>query len=161
MDRTYDRLGIDLALTPARGVTSDVGLHSADSWHALDLASGARRLRGRASTDVDLRPVGARANLAQALILRLLTPLGDLAHLGHPAYGSRLVELVGRLNDEPTRNLARLYVIQAVSAEPRVRVVEGLVVRVPPERPESIEIELSVVPVNDSDPLAVAIEVTL
>ena len=158
---TYARLGIDLALTPAVGVESERLLVTADSWHALDLAAAPRRIGARTLESTDLEAAAGRSNLAQALILRLLTPLGDLAHLGHPEYGSRLTELIGRLNDEPTRNLARLYVIQAMDAEPRVRKVDGLVVRVPPESPESVEIELRVLPLHDDEPLTIAIEVTL
>ena len=158
---TYSRLGIDLALTPAVGVVTERQLVTADSWHTLDLAAGPRRVGRRVLETTDLQAVAARSNLAQALILRLLTPLGELAHLGHPEYGCRLTELVGRLNDQTTRNLARLYVIQAVLAEPRVRGVDGLALRVPPDSPESLEIELRVLPLHDDDPLTIAIEVAL
>ena len=46
----------------------------------------------------DVRDAGAvsgRANLAQALVLRLLTRQGALTGLGHPDYGCRLTELIG------------------------------------------------------------------
>ncbi|MDV7400513.1 hypothetical protein RZS08_54360, partial [Arthrospira platensis SPKY1] len=58
-------------------------------------------------------------NLAQAVILRLLTPRGELAALGHPDYGSRVHELIGRENDGPRRNLLRLFILEALKAEPR------------------------------------------
>jgi phage baseplate assembly protein W len=45
-------------------------------------------------------------NLKQALLLRFLTPTGELALLGHPDYGSRLSELIGELNNETNRNRA-------------------------------------------------------
>ena len=160
--RTYGRLGIDLALTRARGVESSIALVEADTWESLDLAAGPRR-SGLRPVDggPDLQGVAGRDNLAQALILRLLTPRGDLAHLGHPAYGSRLGELVGRLNDDVTRNLARLYTIEAIAQEPRVTALERLDVRVPAGRPDVVEIAFSVRPLNDEDPVAVALEVTL
>src|SRR5947209_6207967 len=59
-------------------------------------------------------------NLEQALLLRFLTPVGALAGLGHPDYGSRLFELIGKLNDETNRNIAKLYVLLALEEEPRV-----------------------------------------
>ena len=69
---------------------------------------------------VDLRTVSAVDNLEQALILRLLTPRGALAILGHPEYGSRLNTLIGELNSEPNRNRAKLYVLEALAREPRI-----------------------------------------
>jgi len=156
------RLGTDLALTIATGVPSAQALDTADSWHAVDLASGARRtgIRVRDQGE-DLQRVEGRAGLAQALVIRLLTPLGDLAHLGHPAFGSRLVELIGRRNDEATRNLARRWVIEAIAAEPRVRRLDQLTVRVPDGRPDVLEIALRVEPVTGDDPLSVVLEVAL
>jgi hypothetical protein len=38
----------------------------------------------------DLETLQRVDNLEQALLLRFLTPTGDLALLGHPDYGSRL-----------------------------------------------------------------------
>jgi phage baseplate assembly protein W len=154
-------LQTDLALTAA-GVEGAGEMVVADSWHWLDLAVGPRRTGGRARDGGgDLQATDGRANLAQALIVRLLTPIGDLAHLGHPAYGSRLGELVGQLNDERTRNLARRHVIEAIRAEARVGRLDQLVVRVPDDRPDVVEITFSVVPVSGDDPLAIALEVVL
>lgn len=68
----------------------------------------------------ELRTVSGRENLGQALILRLLTPRGALAELGHAAYGSRLGELIGRRKNAATRALAKAYVLEAVRQEPRV-----------------------------------------
>src|ERR1700712_3346313 len=122
MATSFSTLGPDLALTRYVGTPSSVTLDNADSWGGLDLAVvPASRGRRRPTADAsDLAAVSGRENLGQALIVRLLTPRGALAPLGHPAYGSRLVELIGRENNATTRNLARLYVIQALSEEPRV-----------------------------------------
>lgn len=68
----------------------------------------------------EVRTVSGRENLGQALILRLLTPRGALAELGHAAYGSRLGELIGRRKNAATRALAKAYVLEAVQQEPRV-----------------------------------------
>lgn len=78
------------------------------------------RAAGRGTEVVDLATFDDRDNLAQALILRLLTPVGSLAELGHAGYGSRLHELVGAPKDAAHRNLCRAFVLAAVAAEPRV-----------------------------------------
>jgi phage baseplate assembly protein W len=109
----------------------------------------------------DLGTVSGRANLGQALILRLLTPRGSLASLGHPAYGSRLVSLIGNLNNETTRNLARLYTLEALGEEPRVKKVSDLAVLALDTSPDVLRISFSVLPVDDSDPLALSLEVQL
>lgn len=98
---------------------------------------------------VDLERLPGVGNLQQALLLRFLTPVGDLAALGHPDYGSRLFELIGELNNETTRNRAKLFVLQALAAEPRVEEVRS--VRVTTDRrraPTRIDIQVSVLPLG-------------
>jgi phage baseplate assembly protein W len=161
--RTFKALGTDLALTRFVGTPSAVRLDTADSWGALDLAI-VPGTRGRPRPDPnvgDLGTVAERDNLGQALILRLLTPRGALAGLGHDRFGSRLGELVGRLNDATTRNLARLHVLEALAEEPRVREVTGLSVEVAPGSPDAIRASFSVLPVGDDDPLALGLDVIL
>ena len=51
---------------------------------------------------------------------------GELAALGHPDYGSRHHELIGEPNVERTRNLIKLYVLQALRREPRIEKVLAL-----------------------------------
>jgi hypothetical protein len=160
---TYGCLGTDLALTRYVGTPSAVPLESADSWGALDLkvvAGGAGSLLASRGSD-DLGTVSGRANLGQALILRLLTPRGALAGLGHPAFGSRLCELVGQLNDETSRNLARLFTFQVLGDEPWVRQVQSLAVEVVLDQPDVIWIGFSVLPLDDEQPLSLALEVAL
>jgi hypothetical protein len=159
--RTYTTLGSDLAVTRYAGVASAVPLDAADSWGTLDLrvAPGGRGGLAPAGDPVDLASVGGRANLAQALTLRLLTPRGALAPLGHADYGSRLVELIGRGNDETTRNLARLYTIQALEQEGRVQALLDLRVERVREQPNTLRIWFAVVPRPDGEPLALALEV--
>jgi phage baseplate assembly protein W len=161
--RTFRQLGADLALTGYVGTPSTVELTTANSWGELDLrvtpgGQGGLRLAG----DVhDLAIVSGRENLAQALMLRLLTSQGALESLGHPSFGSRLPSLIGRLNNEQTRNLARLYTIEAIGQEPRVRELRDLQVETIAAQPDTIRIAFSVVPLGDDDPLALALEVTL
>jgi phage baseplate assembly protein W len=120
------RLGTDLALTT---------LFAADEWGTHDLGTVLSR-RGRRVTVAalpdgsvpadpsDLATLTGRPNLAQSLILRLLTPLGSLAPLGHPGYGSRLGELVGQSNDPTARFLARRHVLEVMAQESRARLLD-------------------------------------
>lgn len=78
---------------------------------------------------IDLARLEGVENLRQALLLRLLTARGELAPLGHRDYGSRLGELVGEPNTEATRDRAKLYVLEALAAEPRIAEVVSVEVR--------------------------------
>jgi hypothetical protein len=69
--------------------------------------------------------------------------------------------LIGQLNNATARNLARLYTIQAVSREVRVRALKDLAVSVVADQPATIRISLSVLPLGDDDPLALTLEVAL
>lgn len=162
---TYNVLGADLAMTRYTGGPANVPLEVADTWGSLDLSAvpgGRGGLRFAVRGDIrDYSVVTGRANLAQALILRLVTQKSTLADLGHPEYGSRLVELIGRGNTDTTRNLARLYTLEALAAEPRVAKILDLSVTVISGQPDSLAIAFSVVPVNDSEPLGLVLEVKL
>ena len=90
----------------------------------------------------DLETLAGADNLKQALLLRFLTPAGELALLGHPQYGSRLFELLGELNTDTTRNRAKLYVLQALAAEARVK--EVLSVQVTQSAGDRARIDISI-----------------
>jgi phage baseplate assembly protein W len=102
------------------------------------------------SSGKDLEPLKGVENLKQALLLRFLTPVGELAPLGHPDYGSRLFDLLGSPNNETNRNRAKMYVLQALKDEPRIKKV--LAVSVMQNRSERtrLDIEVSLTPI-DSD----------
>lgn len=103
---------------------------------------------------VDLERLPGVGNLQQALLLRFLTPVGDLAALGHPTYGSRLFELIGELNTETVRNRAKLFVLQALAAEPRVEEVRSVEVTTDRHRaPNRIDIKVSILPLGSDTPL--------
>lgn len=159
--KTYRRHGSDLALTRYVGTASHVPLESADSWGSLDLKVSSGGITRRNADLVDFAAVAGRENLGQALILRLLTRKGSLAPLGHPDYGCRLTELTGEENNDANRNRARLYTIEAVAQEPRVRELLDLEVATVPGQPDTIRIALSVLPLDDDDPLSLGLEVTL
>ena len=166
-----DPFGADLAVLP--------GL-VADDAASIDLTSRANPVRpntlpvlqatfprlavyGTSPLELaDLATLGGRRDLAQALILRLLTPRGALAALGHAGYGSRLGELIGRGKTAATRALCRAYVLEAVAQEPRVEST-ALALTFDPARetPSSLQFTLVVQPVAGGDPLGVDVQVTV
>jgi phage baseplate assembly protein W len=106
----------------------------------------------------DLANVEGIDNLRQALINRLLTRRGELTALGHPEYGSRLYELIGRPNSATQRNLAKLYVLEALAREPRVDTEQVQVdVQPDPRDRNRVLIEIRVRPVGEEALLALQI----
>jgi len=69
----------------------------------------------------DLVAVEGRDLVVQAVWLRLATPLGELAHLGHARFGSRIHLLIGRLLGPETLALAEAYTREALRREPLVQ----------------------------------------
>ena len=92
---------------------------------------------------VDLETLTGADNLKQALLLRFLTPVGEMAILGHPNYGSRLSELIGELNNQTNRNRAKMFVLQALAQEPRVAEVLKVDVTTARSNPNQINIDVS------------------
>ena len=113
------------------------------SDHRRNRDLAVRRRPGTGETD--LATLDGADNLRQALLLRLLTPVGELAALGHPSYGSRLFELLGERNTERTRNRAKLYTLQALAAEPRIQEVRLVQVTPNPGDRNRIDIRVAVV----------------
>lgn len=142
MPESHARFGTDLRLL-------------GDLDHAADRDRGSDLLVRRAARSglVDADTVSAVDNLKQALLLRFLTHMGELAGLGHPEYGSRLVELIGELNTETTRNRAKMFTLQALAGEPRVRQVLDVQVRQPPGDPNRVEISVSLLAIDSDSPL--------
>jgi phage baseplate assembly protein W len=103
------------------------------------ITSGGRIVRLR-----DLAVVSDLDNLRQAVEIRLLTPKGELAALGHADYGSRLPDLIGRPNTETNRNLAKLYVIEALKQERRIQKIVAVDVSTVPGQRHLIRIFVSV-----------------
>jgi len=94
-------------------------------------------------------------NLAQAILLRVLTPRGELAALGHPDYGSRVPELIGAGNTESTRALLRLHLLDALSREPRIAKVKTLDIARTPGRRDSVDVRLEVLPAGAAATLVI------
>jgi len=108
--------------------------------------------RFRTETGKDLETVTRVDNLSQALLLRFLTEVGELTLLRHPDYGSRLFELIGELNSETNRNRAKLFVLEALQAEPRVKEIKAVNVTQNLADRTRMDIRVSLLPV-DSDTL--------
>lgn len=102
---------------------------------------------------VDLEKQSGVDNLKQALLLRFLTQIGELAPLGHPNYGSRLFELIGELNNETNRNRAKMYVLKALQAEPRVKEVRSVRVTQNRADPTRMDIDVQLLPIDSKTPL--------
>jgi phage baseplate assembly protein W len=100
----------------------------------------------------DLAPVSGEDNLVQALSLRLCMPRGTLAPLGHPNYGSRLGELIGRPNDSITRQLLKIYCQDCIRQEPRVKEIQKIEVETTAATGR-VDIHVQVIPVDSNTPL--------
>jgi phage baseplate assembly protein W len=114
------------------------------------------------STDLgDLDTVAGVDNLVQALLIRFNTPLGDLAALGHPEFGSRLHDLIGRGNTETTRNLVRLFTLETLRQEPRVGQVRGLFVQTIDRQPDRVLVSVDLTPIESSTPVNLVFSIGL
>jgi len=146
-------LGTDLLAAPG------FAAHDAQS---LDLRTRIRVLRPSGGETRDWERVEGRENLAQALLLRLLTPRGALGALGHPDYGSRLGELIGRRKTGELRALAKGFVLEAVAAERRVEpALVEFRFELEEEAQDSFAFSLAVRPVEGGDPVRLGLEVAL
>ena len=105
--------------------------------------------------EIDLATASGDDNLGQAVIMRLLTPRGELAELGHPAYGSRVHELIGERNTDTLRELLRLYILEALAMEPRIDEIVQLEVRPHSQIRSLVEVTLLVRPVGRSRALTI------
>lgn len=110
----------------------------------------------------DLATADGVDNLEQAIADRLKTRKGELSSLGHPDYGSRHHELIGEPNVERTRNLIKLYVLQALRDEPRIVEVLSATVRAEHSPPrDSVRIEIALKVIGTPEPLALTLPFSL
>jgi phage baseplate assembly protein W len=138
MSDTQARLGSDLRLL-------------VDLERASERSGGSDLMRISAVGGSDLTTVGDVANMQQALLLRFLTRQGDLTPLGHPDYGSRLYTLIGELNNATNRNRAKLFVLEALGAEPRVQSVASVTITAGAR--DRIDIAVSLTVIDSDTPL--------
>lgn len=166
----FESLGTDLSVLPSMAAddaaTADVTTRARVARPG-ELASIRRSFPSAQILDgamevSDLATLSGRENLAQALILRLLTPRGSLAALGHGAYGSRLSELIGSPKNAATRALCRAYVLEVVAQEPRVEdTAVALDFDLDRETVSSFEFTLVVKPRAGGDPVGLSLGVSL
>lgn len=97
---------------------------------------------------LDMGVVSGDQNLGQAIVMRLLTPRGELSGLAHPEYGSRLHELIGRQNTETVRNLVKLFILDSLQGEPRIEEVLEVTVQPAPGKRDGVSVLLRVEPVG-------------
>jgi len=116
----------------------------------------------RRGTHRDLAVAAGFDNLTQAIANRLKTRQGELASLGHPLYGSRHHELIGEPNVPRTRNLIKLYVLQALRHEPRIERVLRADVRAQHDPPRDVvRIEMQVRVTGQAEPLNLVVPFSL
>ena len=137
MATNHERFGMDLRL-----LTNLEEQNSRD--RGRDLLTAVRLETGA----IDLARVEEVENLQQALLLRFLTPEGELAILGHPDYGCRLHELIGEPNTETNRNRAKLYTLTALQAEPRIKEVKSVTVTTRRSEPNRVDIKVSLLAID-------------
>jgi phage baseplate assembly protein W len=137
---------------PAPQLLTDIALRfiRSDALSIYDVQDEERRI-GSGGRIVRLRDFSLSSdldNLRQAIEIRLLTPRGELAPLGHPEYGSRLPDLIGSPNTETTRNLAKLYVIEALKQERRIQKIVAVEVSPAAGERHLIRVFLQVLPIE-------------
>ncbi len=108
--------------------------------------------------------VSGRADLAQAVVNRLLTRQGELTDLGHPDYGSRLYQLIGEPNSRRTYAVAELYIREALAGEPRIQEIVAISFAPPSPRPDKrslLEVTLVIQPVEAAESLTITTQIPL
>jgi phage baseplate assembly protein W len=130
-----------MTINPARFGTDIRLLGNLEYQKQRERGADLRTIIRPESSKVDLEAVGGVGNLQQALLLRFLTPTGEMTVLGHPEYGSRLHDLIGEPNTQTNRDLAKLFALQALLGEPRVKEVKSLTVTTRRDRPNHVDIK--------------------
>jgi len=100
--------------------------------------------------------------ITQALANRIKTRKGELASLGHPDYGSQHHTLIGEPNVQRTRDLIKLYVLQALRDEPRIEKVLKADVTAEHSPPrDSVLLTLSIKLISATNPINLVIPFSL
>jgi hypothetical protein len=156
MTASYDtglpRLGRDLALT----FTGPAGA----PWVDGDFATTTSYGPDGAPAGTDLGVAGGISAAKQLLVNRLRTivseqtGVGELGPLGHPQYGSQHESQIGQPNVDRTRNLVKLYVLEALQQEPRIRqIVSCVVAPRSQDPPAQVQIAVEVLLIDQDTPL--------
>jgi phage baseplate assembly protein W len=112
----------------------------------------------------DIILASGRENLAQSVINRLFTRVGELSNIGHPDYGSRLYKIIGEPNSKRTRAFAEFYIREALSYENRVKKILDIITAPPaiePARRNIMEITIVILIKEDDEPLTISMDYNL
>jgi phage baseplate assembly protein W len=77
----------------------------------------------------DMGVISEEMNIAQAILHRLRTIKGELAELGHPDYGSTILDFIGQPNNSVTRSRLRLAIRDTIRQEQRVKEIVSIDVK--------------------------------
>ncbi len=123
-------------------------LHDHDLRPIYTVDTDQRRLPEQPGRYSDMGKISQDDNLKQAVLIRLLTPRGELSALGHPEYGSRLHELIGRQNTDTIRDLIRLFILESLQFESRIEEVSTLTVVPVKGTRDRVKVMLQVQPIT-------------
>lgn len=152
LDLLERRLGRDLELRY---------LETAGMFEDADFAT-ARTTSGGLMPTIDVTTIEGIPAATQLLANRLKTQRGELAALGHPDYGSRHHELIGQPNTERTRNLIKLYVLQALRHEPRIaEVIDCTVIAGHQPARDLVRVDITVRLIDEHQPLNLVLPFSL
>jgi len=98
----------------------------------------------------DLGLATLKDNFSQAIRHRLLTQQGEL--YDHPDYGSNLPTLIGQPLNDTSIELARLYTVEAINQDPRVKDILDLTVT-PDYNNKVISISMKLTTIVSHEPL--------
>lgn len=103
------------------------------------------------SSTSDFKIAEGTANIAQAIINRLRTNVGELNL--HPDYGCRLNTLIGTVANDFTLNLARQHIREALLQEPRIKTIDRIKTEFTNSTRNVIQCEIQVTPIDSEEPL--------
>lgn len=133
--------------------------HVTDGRHEdLDLSTVTFPAVPQVITDAEL--VGGVDNAVQAVIHRIMTVQGELADIGHAEYGSRHHTLIGQPNSVRNRNLVKLYILQALALEPRIRKILKADIVADPQ-PDLVSISLTISFIGSAVPVDLVVPFNL
>jgi phage baseplate assembly protein W len=111
---------MSVADSRSNGLFLGTDLKLADYYLGADLYIGK-------SGDMDV--ISEEMNIAQAILHRLRTIKGELAELGHPDYGSTILDFIGQPNNSVTRSRLRLAIRDTIRQEQRVKQIVSIDVK--------------------------------
>ena len=112
------------------------------------------------NADLEISPKGDLAviesydNLAQAIVNRLRTRLGELRDIGHPGYGSKLYSFIGKPNSPAVRDAIRITIRESLMREYRIEEIVAIKVIPAKENPNRVDIHVVVKPIGSKNMLS-------